>query len=168
MIAEHVENVDLIIVDNISTLCGHGRENEAESWLPIQAWALQQRRQGKSVLFIHHAGKNGTQRGTSKREDTLDTVIKLKRPNHYVPTMGACFELSFEKARGIVGNEVATILCHLKDDGWHFEPIEETSYQQVIELFKSGYKQREIVDELKLSKSYVSKIVAKARSKGDI
>lgn len=61
-IVESVKNADLIIIDNISTLCGSGKENEADSWLPIQQWVLQLRRQGKSVLFIHHAGKNGTQR----------------------------------------------------------------------------------------------------------
>src|SRR5262249_19317616 len=43
--------VDLIIVDNLSTLVRNGIENEAESWLPIQTWALKKRREGKSLLF---------------------------------------------------------------------------------------------------------------------
>ena len=60
-----------------------GRENEAEGWLPVQDWALGHRRAGRSVLFIHHAGKGGLQRGTSRREDVLDTVIGLRRPTDY-------------------------------------------------------------------------------------
>jgi hypothetical protein len=35
-----IGEADLIIVDNISTLCRSGRENDAESWLPVQSWAL--------------------------------------------------------------------------------------------------------------------------------
>ena len=57
------------------------------------------RRQGVSVLLIHHAGVNGRQRGTSRREDALDTVIALRRPEDYSPEEGARFEIHFEKLR---------------------------------------------------------------------
>src|SRR5690606_22821709 len=90
-ISKYVNECDLVIVDNISTLCHQGKENEAESWIPMQEWALKLRRLGISVLFIHHAGKSGQQRGTSKREDILDTIIKLKHPSDYEANMGACF-----------------------------------------------------------------------------
>ena len=36
---------------------------------------LAHRRAGRSVLFMHHAGKGGQQRGTSKREDALDVAL---------------------------------------------------------------------------------------------
>jgi putative DNA primase/helicase len=105
MLEPHLAGVELIIVDNISTLCRNGRENEADSWLPVQEWALRMRAAGKSVLFIHHAGKGGNQRGTSRREDVLDTVISLIRPDDYRPKDGAVFEVHFEKARGFLGEE---------------------------------------------------------------
>ena len=76
----YVEGIDLIIVDNISTLCRSSKENEADSWLPVQEWALKMRASGKSILFIHHAGKGGNQRGTSKREDILDYRYAFKAP----------------------------------------------------------------------------------------
>ena len=110
MIDVYLDGVDLIIVDNISTLCP-GKENESESWVPIQEFALRMRASGRSVLFIHHAGKNGSQRGTSKREDVLDTVIALKHPKDYNSKDGACFELHFEKARGFYDKEAEPILC---------------------------------------------------------
>jgi putative DNA primase/helicase len=80
-----IGHAELIVADNISTLARGGRENEAESWLPVQDWALRQRRQGRTVLFMHHAGKGGQQRGTSRREDVLDTVIALRRPGDVKP-----------------------------------------------------------------------------------
>jgi RecA-family ATPase len=71
-IAEECELAELIIVDNLSCLLrGSGRENEAESWLLAAEWALSMRSKGKSVLFVHRAGKDGNQRGTSKRNDLL-------------------------------------------------------------------------------------------------
>lgn len=153
----------MIIVDNISTLAGSGKESEAESWVPLQQWALELRRQGKSVIFVHHAGTNGSQRGTSKREDVLDTVITLKYPLSYKPSMGASFELHFEKARSMRGEDVAPIRCQLTDSGWHYGPIEATSYEKVVNLHNEGLRQIEIAKELRMSKSQVSKLVNKAK-----
>jgi putative DNA primase/helicase len=86
-------------------LCRGGKENESESWAPIQEWILSLRRRGISVLFVHHAGKGGAQRGTSKREDVLDTVIVLRHPDNYSPSDGARFEVHLDKARGVYGEQ---------------------------------------------------------------
>ena len=106
-----VDEADLIVVDSISTLVINGRENETESWVPIQAWALKQRVKRKTILFIHHAGKGGDQRGSSKREDVLDTVIALKRPTGYSPEEGARFEVHFTKSRGFHGEDAERSTC---------------------------------------------------------
>jgi len=58
-------DAEVIIIDNLSCLCRSGRENEAESWLSIGEWAMRMRSLGKCIIFIHHAGKDGNQRGTS-------------------------------------------------------------------------------------------------------
>ena len=109
--------VDLIVLDNISTLCS-GKENEAEGWGLIQSRALQQRRAGRTVLFVHHAGKGGEQRGTSKREDVMDTVVRLSSPSDYEVEQGARFMVSFTKARGIHGQDVAPFEAKLCDGVW--------------------------------------------------
>ena len=96
-------DAELIVVDNLSTLCRGLKENDADSWVPVQSWALAQRRVGKSVAFIHHGGKSGQQRGTSRKEDVLDTVISLRRPPDYSAEQGCRFELHFEKTRGFHG-----------------------------------------------------------------
>ena len=75
---KYILDSEVILLDNISTLCRTGGENDAESWRIIQEWILKLRQRGSSVIFIHHAGKNGSSRGSSKMEDILDTVISLK------------------------------------------------------------------------------------------
>lgn len=57
LIAGAVGDAQVIIVDNISALVRGGKENEGESWQPVAEWALRMRASGRSVVFIHHAGK---------------------------------------------------------------------------------------------------------------
>jgi KaiC/GvpD/RAD55 family RecA-like ATPase len=99
--------VDLVIFDNLSTLCTNGSESASDAWVPMQNWLLKLRRQGIAVLFVHHAGTNGRQRGTSRREDALDTVIALRRPEDYSPEQGARFQVPFEKLRNRVDGDAA-------------------------------------------------------------
>lgn len=104
MIEDELDDAELLVLDNLSALIRSGNENEGESWLPVAEWALRLRQQKISVLFLHHAGKSGAQRGTSRREDLLDTVIALKRPPDYCPTEGLRCEVRYEKARGFHGD----------------------------------------------------------------
>ena len=73
-----LDGIDLLILDNLSTLCANVSESASDSWVSIQTWLLGLRRRGIAVLLVHHAGTNGRQRGTSRREDALDTVIALR------------------------------------------------------------------------------------------
>ena len=102
-----LSGVDLVIFDNLSTLCTHGSESASDAWVPMQNWLLKLRRQGIAVLLVHHAGTNGRQRGTSRREDALDAVIALRRPDDYSPEQGARFEVHFEKLRSRVDGDAA-------------------------------------------------------------
>ncbi len=106
-------DAELLILDNLSCLVRRVQENESDSWLPIQEWLLKLRRKGISVLFIHHAGKSGIQRGTSRREDVLDAVIALRHPPSYKHEEGAKFIVKNEKPRGIVGKDVEPFVVQL-------------------------------------------------------
>ncbi len=168
-----IENVSLIVVDNLATLVRGGNSNEVESWLPVQDWALRQRASGRSVLFIHHSGKSGSQRGTSSREDVLDTVIKLKRPADYMPDQGAVFEIHFEKSRGFTGDDAKPIEASLQADRrgnltWVYKSLELSTYERCCNLANEGLSQKEISIELGLDKSNVSRHIRKAREAGDV
>lgn len=167
-----IDDCELVIIDNISCCFRSGVENEAESWQAIQSWALAQRKRGKSILFVHHAGKNGRQRGTSKREDTLDTVIQLKRPKAYQPDQGACFEVHYEKNRHFFGKEAEPFQAHLQifDEGKLTWKISNTSVDEEIEeiadLFNQGMTFNEIIDETGLTKSKIETRRKKAKRLG--
>jgi hypothetical protein len=159
-----LEDVDVIILDNLSTLCRSGKENEAESWVIVQEWALQLRTQGKSVIFIHHSGKNGGQRGTSKREDILDTCISLKLPAdaNNQPKEGACFEVHFTKSRGFFGEDAEPIMVNLtrlsdREHKWEVQPLELSTRKKVLVLKNEGLTPKEIAAELEINKSTVSR-----------
>jgi putative DNA primase/helicase len=72
------ERIDFVILDSLSTLIRSGIENDAESWAPIQDWLLNHRFANRTIMLVHHEGRSGHARGTSKREDALDTIVKLK------------------------------------------------------------------------------------------
>lgn len=167
-IEPYLSDVELIIIDNLSTLCRSYEENKADSWLSVQEWALRMRAQGRSVLFIHHAGKGGQQRGTSRKEDVLDSVLMLRQPKDYSPEQGAAFECHFEKSRGAYGDSVQPFEARLTADAsgrqtWVTATIEDSNVIRVADLLREGYSQQDIAAELELSKGYVSKLARKAR-----
>jgi putative DNA primase/helicase len=169
-IMEHLEDIDVLILDNLSTLVRSGRENDGESWLPIQELALKLRKIGKSVLFVHHAGKGGQQRGSSRKEDILDTVITLKRPKDYSPEDGAKFEVHFEKSRGFDGESAKPFQASLIENnggiGWKVEALEIRDFDKIIELANDGLTQRDIATEIGKSLGYVNKYIQQGKNAG--
>lgn len=155
---EVVAPADLVIVDNLSTICRSLRENEADSWGPVQSWALRMRRDGKSVLFIHHAGKSGGQRGTSRKEDILNSVIALKLPPDYTPTQGARFEVHYEKHRGFFGDDAKPFEAWLRDGKWHVTDVSRADDDDsLLALSEQGLSSREIEKRTGVPKSTVNR-----------
>ena len=165
-IAGDLDGADVIFCDNISTLAKAGRENEAESWLPVQEWALEQRRAGRSVVFVHHAGKGGAQRGTSRREDVLDTVIALRRPADHQADQGARFEVHFEKNRGFHGDAAKPFEASLGAMGWTTRDLADADMARVVVLSAENMSVREIAQKTGIPKSRVSRLQVQAREAG--
>lgn len=165
---EHVESADLMILDNLSALVRAGNENEAESWLPLQAWALDLRRRGKSVLFVHHSGRAGNPRGTSKREDLLDSVIALRHPAGYRSDEGLRAELHFEKARHFHGKSAEPFDLELRAgvDGvcqWVTRDLEASRFQKATALFAEGCDALAVKEELGMSRAQAFRYQRKYR-----
>lgn len=163
--------VDLLVLDNLATLCRTGKENESQSWTPMQTWLLDLRRRGMAVLLVHHAGKSGDQRGTSAREDIMDTVISLRRPTTYSVAEGARFEVHLTKARGIVGEDAMPFEVHLRSEGnqliWDVNELVNVQAEQLKQLLAEGFSIRDCADEMGVSKSVVHRLKKKLEEGGD-
>jgi putative DNA primase/helicase len=171
----HLRDVDLLILDNLSTLMASGSESAGGAWLPLQNWLLRLRRQGVAVLLVHHAGVNGKQRGTSRREDALDTVIALRHPADYVAIQGARFEVRFEKLRGVFGEAAqpfeARIDLESPESGpncvrWITRDLEPPLTSQAADLFRGGLTVREVAGILGISRSEAGRLRKKAEAEG--
>lgn len=160
-------NVKLMVLDNLSTLWS-GRENEAEAWDDMQRWLLDLRSKGVSVLIVHHANKGGDQRGSSRKEDALDVVIALRRPESTDPSAGAEFNVQFTKSRSAFGS--ATQSFHAKlgaiDEkelaGWERSKARhESQLDTMLAMKENGETQRAMAKKLNLSESTVSRMLDK-------
>lgn len=157
LILELTEGMDLVVFDNLSSLSS-GKENEADSWQAMQDLVLTLRRRGTTPLLVHHAGKGGQQRGTSRREDVLDTVIALRRPDDYSPTEGVRIQVHFEKARGFMGDDAAPFEATLTmgDDAaatWSCPPLAKSRETLAKEMFIAGAKVSDVMDATKCSRA---------------
>jgi putative DNA primase/helicase len=168
-------DVDLLILDNLSTLCTTGSESASEAWVPMQNWLIRLRRRGISVLIVHHAGTNGRQRGTSRREDALDTVIALRRPEDYTCEQGARFEIHFEKLRNRADGDGAVSyeakLDSLVVDGregvrWSAHDRRPPVFNQAVVLFQNGFTVREVAAALRISKTEAGRMRLRALEDG--
>ena len=100
LIEEAIGDAEVLVLDSISTLFNFST-NDEENWLAVNAWLKKLRSKGLCIIFLHHAGKTGLQRGSSKAEDLLDTSIKLEQPRDYRIEEGLRANLTFDKTRGV-------------------------------------------------------------------
>lgn len=161
-------NPKVIFIDNISTFDRTGNENEAESWAPIQEWAIQHRKKGRALVFIHHANKEGKQRGSHKKEDVMDAVIRLKRPDDFVQGEGASkIQVQYTKARHLSGEMAQDIEASLMMEEdflvWQWEQG-DILYRKAVEMMINKISLRDIAEELNLGKSTVHRWKSKAQS----
>ena len=171
LVEREMEGGELLVLDNLSCLCRAGKENEGESWLPVQEWLLRLRQQRHSVLLIHHAGKSGAQRGTSRREDLLDTVISLQHPSDYSAPEGLRCEVRYEKARAFHGDEAKPfeVRMHLEGEGaakWSTKDAEDSLLERAAELFRDGATVRGAAEDLGISRGKAERLKRKAESLG--
>jgi hypothetical protein len=147
----------------------HLVQNDAESWVPVAEWALELRRQGKAVLFVAHAGKSKQQRGTSKKEDVMDLVIKLDHTQDYQPEMGAAFTVEFEKARHLSGDDARNLEASLARDQqdnhvWVWKDAEMGISERILKLHAEApdLNQSQLAEELGCNRSTVCRVLKNA------
>jgi putative DNA primase/helicase len=164
------DNPELVVFDNLSSLVGI-RTGSPDCWDELQRFLMIQRRHGRAMLMVHHANKQGLQRGTSRREDVLDLVMALRRPLDYEPEHGARFEIHFEKARGLYGEAAEPIEARLVTNGlgaarWDTRPLKLGELERVASLLQQGLNPNQIAQELGLSRAKAYRLRKRAIEEG--
>jgi len=174
----HLEShpeVRVLIVDNLSCLLPSVREDKRDDWAQnVMPFLISLRRRAVAVILIHHAGKSGNQRGTSAREDALDTVICLDALPDHDATHGAAFRVTFTKARGCFGDDLAEIEARIETApegplNWSWKPVEESNRERLLTLVKAGVDSvKDAAEELQLTPGAVSKLKKKLQNEGQL
>lgn len=165
-VLDGLSHVRVVIFDNISCLFSGIDEDRKRDWEPIAAWLIRLRHRGLATVLVHHAGKGGQQRGTSGREDSLDTVIHLDRPADYDPREGCHFELKFTKSRSVSGEDVTALDVRIDRTSPRlsliWKALEKSREEQVRELLDDGMQSpADLAEALGITRSYAWKLKRK-------
>lgn len=160
-------DVDVLFLDNLSVLSVID-ENNSEQWKIIQDWFISLRARGKTVVAVHHAGKDKKgYRGTSRMLDCVDTAISLQdvsqdQLENEITSLKK-FKIEYQKNRSFCGQEAIPFEVTLGPSGWAFQSMEQTMLEKVVERLKIKMTHRDIGLELGKSRPYISKLARKAR-----
>lgn len=164
--------IEVIIFDNLSMLSSFD-ENKAQEWKAIQEWLLFLRSIGKTIIMIHHSGKGGDYRGTSKMIDCAETVISLELVKDENLECDKNlderkFNVVYKKSRVFGGKDALPFEVTLRNQYWGFQSIEQSESEKVIELHSLKLTQRDIAKELNISLTKVNRTIKRAKDTGQI
>jgi hypothetical protein len=165
-------SVKVLVLDNLSTLASGMKENEADSWELVNNWLLDLRRRKVAVVIVHHAGRSGEMRGTSKREDNVFWIIALDDAKKDAEDKrGVRFVSRFTKPSRNTQEEVPAFEWHLATD--HTTGLVSIGHKpaQTLEVFRNIIeagvtKPIEIAKEMKLPDYTISRLAKKASDAG--
>ncbi|HAL72739.1 MAG TPA: hypothetical protein DCP71_13315 [Verrucomicrobiales bacterium] len=115
-LSKMLPNDSVFIIDNLSTAQLGMEENNNDSFDQIRDWLLSLRHRGITVLIVHHAGRNGAMRGSSRREDMAHWIISLKDDSAEDGPAKA-FTTSFAKIRNCRATEAPALKWELHTQG---------------------------------------------------
>ncbi|PYL57331.1 MAG: hypothetical protein DMF30_06720 [Verrucomicrobia bacterium] len=161
----------VLILDNLLTLASGMKENEADSWELVNNWLLDLRRRKIAVVIVHHAGRSGEMRGTSKREDNVFWIIALDDTKKNADDKrGARFTSRFTKPSRNTQEEIPAYEWHFVTDT-NGEVSISYKWAQSIDVFRrlieDGVTEcNQIAQEMKISPATVSRFAKKGIDAG--
>src|SRR5262249_27163711 len=134
-------------------------------------WLLNLRRQKIAVVIVHHAGRSGEMRGTTRREDSVFWIIALDDVKKNADDKrGAHFISHFKKPSRNTQDEVAAVEWHFVTESNGEVTIAHKS-AQTLDVFRSVIESgvtrcEEIADAMKIRPYVVSRLAKKAMDAG--
>ncbi len=160
-------NIEVIIFDNVSMLSSID-ENKSHEWKIVQDFLLKLKMAGKTVIVIHHAGKdkNGY-RGTSRMLDCADVAISLQPVSddslESEQIRGKRFKIVYQKARDFGGKDGLPFEVNLEAGMWSTRSMEQTELDRMVEMVGLKMTQRDIARDTGMSLGKVNKLIRKAK-----
>jgi putative DNA primase/helicase len=153
---------DVVIFDTL-TACFRFDTNDTDAWSAVNQFFIRLRLLGLCVVVVHHAGKNGTQRGRTDGDDNMDLIIKLEAPSGWEPGDGAEFGVTYEKVRAgdrlrPFNAKLERVTSGLKVGVQWVEAIDPTE-AKVCEMWLASKTQRQIAAAVGVNQSTVSRII---------
>ncbi len=126
--------------------------------------------------MVHHVNKEGELHGTSRRENALDLMLALRRPEYGLASGNARFEVHFEKTRHHRGAPLLPVLAELETNEletgeggsarWRWGPAAGSRIERMAALLNRGLTTREAAEALGISRAWLFRLKAEARARG--
>lgn len=151
-----------LILDNISTLWPTSQEQQSDRSAILAEWFTDLNQRGIWVIFLHHAGKSGEQRGDSEKEDMLSFVMKLRRPANYKAEEGLRVEVHIDKnrhkpseSRWLMPFEIALAKDAAGETIWTTRPAQEAQRRAAFDMFKNDMPAMFVGQEVGVSRATI-------------
>lgn len=170
-------DIEVLVLDNLSALFRGVKENEADDWEKILFWLLKLRQSRISVVVVAHAGRQGdVMRGTSKREDAADWILKVESASNSIDVVDPMAKysdsiISFVKNReGIQHDtESSRFIFTTIDEKMTIHFKDEDPSNEILSLIANGVDScTEIAKAMNLSPGQISKIVGQLKDSGKV
>jgi AAA domain len=165
--------IKLVAIDNLACLSRPDGDDShgARSFTFVQDLMLECRRRHVACWIVHHSGKSGEQRGTSKRNDVLDVVLRL---TPVVSAEGRTeVSVTFEKARHMSPDDKRDFTACLEPGPtqgliWTQSGSQLPINERVRFMLLDGMPPTEIAAELKTARSFVYRVRQQLVKAGDL
>jgi len=159
----------LVVLDSVSSLAGL-RDPDPDRWRALKRFLKGQQAAGRAVLLICHGGKKAM-RDIGCPEDAFDLVLSMRRPEDWRPGDGDCFQLHFEKAKGLRADDVQPIDARLQAEPngrwrWQWQQRLDLEFEEAVGLLRQGLDVETMADRLGRSRATGFRLQRRARRLG--
>lgn len=166
------DGIKLVVLDNLSKLASGVKENDSYEWEHLHNWLLQFRRHRIAIILVHHAGRNGEPRGTSKREDSAFWVIALDDAKKQADDKrGAHFITRFVKPSRNIQEDIPPYEWHIVTESQSGQITVGCKLANSMDVFRRYIEDgvtecSQLAEEMRVSKGTISKWATKAIREG--
>ena len=137
------EHVQLVVLDNFSTLAEVDDENAAAAMNPVLSFLMRVKQAGLACILVHHSSKSAdTYRGSSKLATTFETIVGLRKTEVHAADHSVAFMLTWDKYRGKKDRQIRAqdVRLRVEEDQsvqWIAKESPEEACERLVGLVKS-------------------------------